>query len=86
MGEMLEAKVLAILTGLFRDILDDPLIELRPTDSDHDIPGFDSAKKVHLVLAVEEPFAIRLRSREIDSLRSVADWTRIICAHTGRAA
>ena len=83
---MTEAEITAALTGLFRDILDNPLLELNPTDRDHDIPGFDSAKKVHLVLAAEERFAIRLHSREIDMLRSVADWTKIIQAHCKGAA
>lgn len=80
------AAILAILTDLFRDILDDPLIALSPADRESDIPGFDSAKKVHLVLAVEERFGIRLRSREIDALRSVADWTRIIGLRCGATA
>lgn len=83
---MTKAEITAALTGLFRDILDNPLLELNPTDRDHDIPGFDSAKKVHLVLAVEERFAIRLHSREIDMLQSVADWTKIIQAHCKGAA
>ena len=78
---MTETEITTALTGLFREILDNPLLELGPTDRDRDIPGFDSAKKVHLVLAVEERFAIRLHSREIDMLRSVADWTKIIQAH-----
>lgn len=86
MGDASEAEILAVLTALFRDIADDPKIELKPTDNDNDIPGFDSAKKVHLVLAVEERFAIRLRSREIDALRTVADWTKIIRAHCRTAA
>lgn len=83
---MTEPEILVILTGLFREVLDNPLIELRPADSERDIPGFDSARKVHLLLAVEERFAIRLRSREIDALRSVADWTRVICRHRDAAA
>lgn len=82
---MTEPEIVATLTGLFREILDNPLLELKPTDRDHDIPGFDSAKKVHLVLAVEERFTIRLHSREIDMLRSVADWTRIVQAHCNGA-
>jgi acyl carrier protein len=83
---MTQAEILAILTELFRDTLDNSLIELKLTDQDDDIPGFDSAKKVHLVLAVEERFGIRLRSREIDALRSVADWTRIVAVRCGAAA
>jgi len=83
---MTQAEILAILTDLFREILDNPLIELKPTDTDSDIPGFDSAKKVHLVLSVEDRFGIQLRSREIDGLRSVADWMHLIRVRSGAAA
>ncbi len=83
---MTESEITAVLIGLFREILDNPELELKPADQDRDIPGFDSAKKVHLVLAVEERFAIRLHSREIDMLRSVADWIKVIQAHCTGAA
>jgi acyl carrier protein len=33
---------------------------------------------VLLVLAVEERFEIRMRSREIDALRCVGDWAKLI--------
>ena len=84
--QMTQAEVLAVLTDLFREILDDPLIELKPGNKESDIPGFDSAKKVHLVLSVEERFGIRLHSREIDALRSVADWAGIIGKRRDAAA
>jgi len=83
---MTESEITAALTGLFRELLDNPELELKPADQDRDIAGFDSAKKVHLVLAVEERFAIRLHSREIDMLRSVADWIKVIQAHCTGAA
>lgn len=83
---MTESEIATTLTGLFREILDNPQLELKPADRDRDIPGFDSAKKVHLVLAVEERFAIRLHSREIDRLRSVTDWIRVIQARCSSAA
>jgi acyl carrier protein len=83
---MTQTEILAVLTDLFRDVLDNALIELKPTDREGDIPGFDSAKKVHLVLAVEDRFGVQLRSRDIDGLRSVADWTRVIDARRGTAA
>jgi acyl carrier protein len=73
-------EILAILTDLLREVFDDPLIELKLTDQETDIPHFDSAKKVHLVIAVEERFEICLKSREINDLRSVADWTAVIAA------
>jgi acyl carrier protein len=80
-----QAEIIAILTGLFREILDNPDIQLNPGDKENDIPGFDSAKKVHLLIAVEQHFGIRLHSREIDMLRLIDDWTVIIQRHCDAA-
>jgi acyl carrier protein len=82
---MKQAEITAALTDLFRELLDNPLMELKLTDKERDIPGFDSAKKVHLLISVEERFGIRLRNTEINSLRSIADWARVIETHCGAA-
>jgi acyl carrier protein len=73
-----EADIRTVLTELFRESLDNPRLELKPDDLEHDIPGLDSGKKVQLILAVEERFGIRLRSREIDALRRYGDWVTLV--------
>jgi acyl carrier protein len=77
---MTEADIYAALTEIFHDCFDDKAIVLGATTSARDIAGWDSAKMVYLILAVEERFAIRMRSREIDALRCVGDWARLIGA------
>lgn len=79
---MTEAEVQAALTELFRDTLRAPGLELRAEQGEFDIPGFDSGIKVMLILAVEERFAIRLRSREIDALRRFGDWVALVHRHS----
>jgi acyl carrier protein len=73
-----EVAILDALTTIFREQFDDPTILLAPETSPRDIPAWDSAKTVMLVLAVEERFAITLKSREIDGLSSVGDWVRLL--------
>jgi acyl carrier protein len=75
---MTEADIYATLTEIFHDCFDDKSIVLSAATSARDIEGWDSAKMVYLILAVEERFAIRMRSREIDALRCVGDWVRLI--------
>jgi acyl carrier protein len=75
---MREADVYAALTDIFRDCFNDKTIALNSTTSAHDIAGWDSAKMVYLVLAVEDRFGVRMRSREIDALRCVGDWVRLV--------
>jgi acyl carrier protein len=82
---MTAAGILCDLTALFRDCFDDETIVLKPSTSADDIPDWDSAKMVQLILAVEDRFAIRMRSREIDALRCVDDWVKLIEAHCSLA-
>ena len=83
---MTGADIQVALTELFREVLGDPGLDLQPGDSEGDIPGFDSGKKVLLVLAVEERFDIRLRSREIDALRCIGDWVSLVHRHCAARA
>lgn len=72
--------LLAALTDIVRTCAGDPSIVLTPKTSLRDIKDWDSAKTAALVLAIEDRFAIKLRSRGIDGLRDVGDWLRILRA------
>jgi len=80
-----EREVIAVLVELFREILGDPAIDLRPEDKESDIPGFDSGKKVLLILAVEERFGIYTQSEEVDGLCRVGDWVALVLRHSTTA-
>lgn len=78
---MTAADIRAVLTELFREALGDPRLEPQSHDAEQDLPGFDSGKKVLLILAMEERFGIRLRSREVDALRLFGDWVNLVSRH-----
>ena len=82
---MTEANTRAVLVDLFRKELGNPGLNPQPDDLEYSIPGFDSGKKVSLILAVEERFDIRLRSREIDALRRFDDWVTLVDRHRSAA-
>lgn len=81
---MTNPELLAALTQIFRENLGHERLVLTMAVRTRDIPGFDSAKMIFLILAVEERFGIRLRSREIDSLRSIGNWIDVIEAAMAR--
>lgn len=81
---MTEIDVQDVLAELFRRELGCPRLELRLDDAEQDLPGFDSGKKVLLILATEERFGIRLRSREVDALRRFGDWVKLVSRHLAR--
>jgi acyl carrier protein len=78
---MTDAEILSLLTEIFRKAFGDASLVLAPATTARDIAGWDSAMMVMLVLAVEERFGIRMRSREIDALKSIGDFVTLIAAH-----
>lgn len=78
---MTEAEILQELTGIFREVFDDPALVIAPGTAARHIKDWDSARMVMLVLAVEQKFGIRMRGREIDALRCVGDFVDLIQRH-----
>ncbi|HEX5328008.1 MAG TPA: acyl carrier protein [Acetobacteraceae bacterium] len=74
-----EAEIYAVLTEIFHDVFQRP-VALRPTLTANDVPGWDSFKQIEIIMAAEERFALRMTTRELDSLQSVGDLVRVIAA------
>jgi acyl carrier protein len=68
------------LTSIFRTVLDDNSIILHAETSEPDIAGWDSFNNASLIAAIEKEFAIRFRTAELQSLRSVGSFVEIIRA------
>lgn len=75
---MTQPELLDALAQIFRENFDDEKLVLQLSTTARDIQGWDLAKMVMLVLAVEERFDVRFRSKEIDALRSIGDWVALI--------
>jgi len=66
------------LTEVFRQVFDDPEIELTPQTTADDIEGWDSLSHVNLIMAVETRFDIRFKPKEVLSFKNVGDLTRCV--------
>jgi acyl carrier protein len=77
---MQESEIYGQLTEIFREVFMREDIVLRPELTAKDVLGWDSFKQIEIVLAVEEKYGIKLRTREVDSLNNVAALVRIIQA------
>jgi acyl carrier protein len=77
---MQESEIYGQLTEIFREVFMREDIVLRPEMTAKDVLGWDSFKQIEIVLAVEEKYGIKLRTREVDSLNNVAALVRIIQA------
>jgi acyl carrier protein len=75
--------ILARLTDIVRDQLDEDDITLTHGTLASDVEGWDSLAHVRIVVAAEEAFGLRFETAEIASLKNVGALVDLIAAHTG---
>jgi acyl carrier protein len=66
------------LTEIFHEVFDNDALVLKPEMTAADVKGWDSFKQVEILIAVQERFGLKLRSREIDGLGCVGDLVEVI--------
>jgi acyl carrier protein len=73
-------EILAGLTRILRDVLEDPAIELGMQTTRPEVPRWDSFAYVTFIVAVEGEFGIRFNITDVESFRTVGDIVRQIRA------
>jgi acyl carrier protein len=68
------------LTAIFHDVFADTGIVLRAETTEADIAGWDSFSNASLIAAIEQEFAIRFRTAELQTLQSVGNFVELIRA------
>ncbi len=68
---MTDDEILAQLTMVVRDELDDDDIELGPAMEANDVEGWDSLAHVRIMIAIEQKFGVRFATSEITSLKDI---------------
>jgi acyl carrier protein len=77
---MTEPEIYGALTTIVHDVfLRDDLV-LTPELSAKDVPDWDSFKQIEIIIAVEEHFGIKFRTRELDSLNNIGDLVHLIAS------
>lgn len=66
------------LTDVFRDVFDDPNLELRDDLTRGEWAAWDSLAHVKLILALEEEFDVKFSFDQVANVKSVAELKRII--------
>lgn len=66
-----QIEIMAAVTEIFRDVLDDDSISLQSVTTAKDIDEWDSLNHIQLVVAIEKRFNMRFTSSEIQSWRDV---------------
>ena len=66
------------LTTVLQEVFDDPALAIDEATTAEDIEGWDSVTHVLLVVAVEQAFAVKFKTAEIETLNNVGDLVRLI--------
>lgn len=66
------------LTAVFRDIFDNPSLEIADSTTADDIDDWDSVNHITLIAAVESEFKIKLSTRDVKNLANVGDFLKLI--------
>jgi acyl carrier protein len=78
---MSEAAFYPVLTEIFRDVFMRD-IALSPELTARDVPGWDSFKQIEIIVALEERYGIKFRTKELDALTNVGDLARTLAQKT----
>jgi acyl carrier protein len=73
-----EEDILARVTQIVRDELDDDDIELSMNTQANEVEGWDSMAHVRIVIAVERAFKARFETVQITGLKNVGDLVRLV--------
>jgi acyl carrier protein len=75
---MPETAILAKLTEILRDVLEDPAIELGMQTTRPEVPRWDSFAYITFIVGVETEFGIKFPLADVESFQTVGDIVRAI--------
>lgn len=70
--------MLSSLESIFRDVFDNPQLQVTSETTAKDVPGWDSLTNINLVFAVEREFRIKFALGEIQDLNNVGEMVLLI--------
>lgn len=70
---MEKEQILSDVQEIFRTILDQENLVLKPETTASDVEDWDSLSHIQLVVAIEKHFKIRFTSKEIQSWKNVEE-------------
>jgi acyl carrier protein len=68
------------LTDVFRDVFDDPTLEISDSTTAKDVEGWDSLTHINLIVATEKALAVRFTTKQVQALANVGDFIQLIAA------
>ncbi len=73
----------AKLSDIFRDVFDDPTIQIHDAMTAREVPAWDSLNHIQLIVAIEKAFLIKFTTREVQGLDTVGTLKALIARKAG---
>jgi acyl carrier protein len=77
---MTQEEIRQKLTEVFRDVFDNPDLEISDATTAPDVEGWDSIAHVNLIVAVEKAFKVSFNTKDVKALANVGDFIRLIAS------
>ncbi|MCJ2120616.1 acyl carrier protein [Methylobacterium sp. J-001] len=74
-----EEQAYEFLSATFEDVFGRK-VAVHPDLGARDVPGWDSFAQISIIAATEEHYKFEFTSRELDGLRNVGDFVKVVLA------
>jgi acyl carrier protein len=75
---MTHSEIHQKLTLVFRDVFEQPALEISDATTANDVTGWDSLMHVNLIVAVEKAFNASFTTKDVKALANVGDFIQLI--------
>jgi acyl carrier protein len=75
---MTEPELYDGLNGIFRQVLDDDSIDLKPSMTADDVDGWDSMNHIFIVVEIEKRFGVKFQAAEMEELKNVGELAALV--------
>jgi len=69
---MNQDKILILIQEIFREVLDDDTILIKPETTSNDLEDWDSLNHIQLIVAIEKKFKIKFLNSEIQKWDNIS--------------
>lgn len=80
---MNEADIMAIITEVLRDVLDEPKLVVTPATTAKDVDGWDSITHIELIATLQKRFGVKFTLAEVQGIANVGELARCVLAKRG---
>ena len=72
--------LLSKIEAVFREVFDDPKLDITSGTTAANVPGWDSFANINLIFALEHEFKIKFALGEIQELKNVGEMEHVIAS------